>query len=94
MINAGMMSSKTDEHATPQAFFDDVSKEFGPFDVDVCANEDNAKCARWFGKSPAGGGLNELWTGKVWMNPPYGREIKHWVKKASESASRGGGNRG
>jgi len=26
---------------------------------------------------------------RCWMNPPYGREIKHWVKKASEEAQRG-----
>jgi DNA N-6-adenine-methyltransferase (Dam) len=22
------------------------------------------------------------WTGTVWCNPPYGKEIAHWVRKA------------
>ena len=32
-------------------------------------------------------GLKQDWTKNKsnWMNPPYGREIKHWLKKAAES---------
>lgn len=29
------------------------------------------------------------WKGHCWMNPPYGRTIKHWVKKAYESSLKG-----
>ena len=88
-INAGMMTSTTSEWATPQYLFDELNAEFGPFDLDPCATEENHKCARWFGDSPAGGGLNELWTGKVFMNPPYGRGIGRWMKKAMDSAATG-----
>jgi site-specific DNA-methyltransferase (adenine-specific) len=28
--------------------------------------------------------LTANWYGRVWCNPPYGRVIKDWVKKASE----------
>lgn len=28
-----------------------------------------------------------MWWGKVWMNPPYGRTIGQWMKKAYESAT-------
>ena len=31
-------------------------------------------------------GLSKEWKGKVWMNPPYGREIIKWMKKAYESS--------
>jgi len=24
--------------------------------------------------------------GNLWLNPPYGRDLKHWVKKAYESS--------
>lgn len=87
MINPGMISSNTDDWATPQAFFDRVSAEFGPFAVDVCASVENAKAPKFFSREQDG--LKQEWAGTVWMNPPYGREIKHWVKKAYESA-RGG----
>ena len=33
--------------------------------------------------------LKQEWFGVCWMNPPYGRDIKHWVKKAYESSLTG-----
>ncbi len=45
MINAGMMSSKTPEWATPSDFFLKCAEEFGPFDLDPCATPQNAKAA-------------------------------------------------
>lgn len=80
-------SSATDEWATPAAFFDKVAAEFGPFDVDACATPENAKCPRYFTK--ADDGLAQEWHGRVWMNPPYGREIGAWMRKAYESAQAG-----
>ena len=58
------------------------------FDLDVCATPDNAKCARYYTKEQDG--LVQPWTGRCWMNPPYGRTIGKWVQKAYESV-RGGG---
>jgi len=34
-------------------------------------------------------GLEQDWTGVCWCNPPYGREIEKWVKKAYISAIEG-----
>ena len=34
-------------------------------------------------------GLSRDWTGKVFMNPPYGREIGKWVKKAWTESLKG-----
>jgi phage N-6-adenine-methyltransferase len=86
-VNAGMMSSNTDLWETPQAFFAQQSVLYGPFDIDVCANENNAKCAVYFDKEMDG--LKQTWKGKCWMNPPYGRGIGLWMKKAYESAGNG-----
>lgn len=76
-------SSKTDQWATPQDFFDKLNDEFC-FTLDVCADNENRKCFRYFTKESDG--LSKSWDKEtVWMNPPYGREIGKWVKKASEA---------
>lgn len=79
-------SSKTEEWATPQAFFDELDKEFY-FTLDPCATKENAKAPTYYTKED--NGLSKNWDFQnVFMNPPYGREIGKWVKKASEA--RGG----
>jgi len=84
-----MFSSKTDEWETPQDLFDELNKEF-QFDLDVCANQQNTKCANWYGKSIDGLTQNwHVWNKPCWMNPPYGREIGKWVKKAYEESQKG-----
>lgn len=80
-------TSKTCEWATPDSLFQQVADEFGPFDLDACATAENAKAARYFTKSD--NGLLKDWTGTVWMNPPYGREIGKWVRKAFDAAKAG-----
>lgn len=78
-----MFSSKTDLWATPQVFFDELNREFA-FNLDACATPENAKCSKYF--TPEIDGLSQDWGGyTVWCNPPYGREIGKWVKKAAES---------
>ena len=81
-LNSAMFSSSSDEWETPQDFFDKLNRMF-QFTLDVCATSSNAKCARYFTKSEDG--LSQLWEGICWMNPPYGREIGLWIKKAHES---------
>lgn len=79
-------SSETDLWSTPQDFFDRLDAEFN-FELDVCATHTNAKCKRYFTETE--NGLLQKWTGVVWMNPPYGREIDEWIQKAYESAQEG-----
>ena len=87
MINSGMMTSKTDLWSTPQDFFDKLDAEFH-FTCDVCALPENAKCARYY--TPTDDGLAQRWSGVCWMNPPYGRAIGAWMKKAYTSSVTGG----
>lgn len=86
-INAGMFTSKTPEWATPRAFFDALNAEFH-FDLDPCATPENAKCPRFFTANDDG--LARHWTGRVFMNPPYGRGIGQWVAKAFQAVAGGG----
>lgn len=81
-----MFSSETDLWATPQDFFNKCNEEFN-FTLDVCATEENAKCDKYFTKQIDG--LSQKWEGVCWMNPPYWREIKAWMKKAYESSLEG-----
>lgn len=56
-----MYTSKSDEWATPQAFFDEVNKEFD-FTLDVCSTEENHKCDKFF--TLKDNGLEKNWGGK------------------------------
>ena len=79
-------SSATHLWATPQDTFDALDAEFG-FKTDVCALSENAKCGHFY--SPEQDGLTQDWRGACWMNPPYGREIGKWMRKAYESSLSG-----
>jgi site-specific DNA-methyltransferase (adenine-specific) len=79
-------SSRTEEWATPQNLFDQLDKEF-KFTLDPCASKDNYKCKKYF--TIRDDGLNQDWGGVVFMNPPYGRQIKLWVKKAYQESLKG-----
>ncbi len=67
---------------TPLEIFAPLDAEFN-FTLDVCALSENAKCREWYG--PGDNGLQMAWTGRCWMNPPYGPTIGLWIKKACES---------
>ena len=75
--------SKRSDWATPQDLFDKLNKQFN-FDIDVCADASNAKCKKYY--SIEDDALSQTWKGYCFMNPPYGREISKWVKKAYESS--------
>lgn len=79
-------SSETDLWSTPQDFYDLMHAEFG-FQTDVCATADNAKCAHYFTQDDDG--LAQTWERTCWMNPPYGRAIGDWMRKAYESSQQG-----
>lgn len=82
-----MTSSERMDWPTPPAFFQQLDREFR-FALDPCASSANAKCPRYF--TPADDGLAQPWApGPVFMNPPYGRAIRHWVRKAAAEARRG-----
>ena len=81
-----MFSSKTDNWATPQKYFDELNMEFG-FNLDPCADDENHKCEKYF--TIKENGLIQNWGGyRVFCNPPYGREICKWVEKAYQESKK------
>ena len=72
---------------TPDGLFRRLDDEFG-FTLDAAASPVNAKCARYFTRDDDG--LGRDWgTDVVWCNPPFGRGLREWARKAWE-ASRSG----
>lgn len=82
-INSGMFTSDADDWTTPDDFYAVLDREFS-FTLDPCAYPHTAKCARFFTKEDDG--LRQEWRGSVFVNPPYGRVIGAWVRKAYEAA--------
>tara|TARA_R100001510_G_C7639416_1_gene197125 strand:+ start:608 stop:1090 length:483 start_codon:yes stop_codon:yes gene_type:complete len=80
-VQKTMFSSNSNEWSTPQNFYDKLNNSFGPFTLDPCSDGQNNKTDNYFTQEQDG--LSQDWSGnKVFMNPPYGRSIKDWLRKA------------
>ena len=75
-MNRVVFSSVSVEWRTPRALYQALEAEVGGFDLDPC---------------PFGGtdGLDIPWTGKVFVNPPYGRKVTQWIEKGYQSGLAG-----
>ncbi|MCJ7740891.1 phage N-6-adenine-methyltransferase [Candidatus Microgenomates bacterium] len=79
-LQKGMVSSKSNEWATPQWIFDELNSEFD-FTLDPCATKGNAKCRLFY--TIDDNGLKQKWQNqRVFMNPPYGGNTLAWMQKA------------
>ena len=75
------------EWETPQKLFDSLNNEFH-FTLDPCATHWNAKCRKYY--TIEEDGLQQDWCGEtVFCNPPYGRSMPLWIRKAAMSAGSG-----
>lgn len=92
-MNKALLSSKKMDYCTPQDFFDKLDGEF-VFALDAAATKKSTKCIRYF--TPEDDGLKQPWDVPpgyaVFCNPPYGRQIGEWVKKAYDESVRTGGD--
>jgi phage N-6-adenine-methyltransferase len=85
--NNGRYNGNGREWETPPEVFGPLDAEFS-FTLDPCAAAENAKCARYF--TELDNGLAQSWAGeRVFMNPPYGREVYAWTAKAAREAADG-----
>ena len=75
--------NNTVEWYTPPYIFEALGLEF---DVDVCSP--GAEVVPWvparrcFTKHDDG--LSQRWSGRVWCNPPYGRETARWLPRMAD----------
>lgn len=74
-----MFSSKSPEWRTPDPFYNKLDNLYH-FTLDPASDGVNNKCEKFFTKE--GDGLAQSWEGEVvFVNPPYGRVLKEWVRK-------------
>ena len=79
-----MFSSEKDDWETPQDLFDKLDDEFH-FTLDAASSDLNAKFEKHY--TVEDDGLSQSWAGNnVFLNPPYGRNMKDWMRKAYEES--------
>lgn len=68
---------KNDEWLTPP----EIIRALGEFDLDPCS----PICRPWdtakFHYNIHDDGLKQYWSGRVWLNPPFGREAVKWLRR-------------
>jgi hypothetical protein len=80
-LRPALMSSEGVEWYTPPHIRDAVVQALGGrVDLDPCADPERTfPAAEHFTKDE--NGLARTWVGRIYMNPPYGREIVSWTTK-------------
>lgn len=68
---------KNDEWLTPP----EILRALGDFDLDPCAPRVRPWATATVHYDVDCDGLNAPWRGRVWMNPPFGREAVKWLRK-------------
>jgi hypothetical protein len=86
-MGGALRSGTSVEWWTPPHIFEALDLDF---DLDPCAPPEPA--APWipararFTAAFAESGLDLPWAGRIWLNPPYGREAGDWVAKLARHA--------
>ena len=68
---------RSDEWLTPP----EILGVLGVFDLDPCSPIDRPWSTAEKHYTVADGGLDLPWSGRVWCNPPFGREAVKWMRK-------------
>ena len=88
-MNKIHFSSKSDDWKTPVGLFNKLNTKYS-FELDAAASEDNAKCLNFYTEQD--NALLKDWSKdakSIFLNPPYGRQIHAFVKKAYEESLKG-----
>lgn len=71
---------KNDEWLTPPS----ILHALGAFDLDPCAPINRPWETAGHHFTALDDGLSKPWSGRVWLNPPYGLEASKWLKRLSD----------
>ena len=86
MVSETLFTSESTEWETPDDLFNELNREFN-FTLDPAATPENAKCKQYYTKELDG--LKQPWPGRVFCNPPYGKDVGKWTAKAKVEAKKG-----
>ena len=79
------LTSNKDDWETPSLLFRKLNEKYS-FDLDAAASDENHKVDNYFTENDDA--LKQRWGGNVFVNPPYGRNIRAWVEKAYQESVR------
>ena len=81
-----------DTWGTPQNIFNFAEKRWGSFQLDASANLFNAKVTNFISENQ--NALATDWNAKnTWLNPPYGRQMPLFIKRALNQVREGNTDR-
>lgn len=87
-----MYSSGKQEWYTPPVIIEAVRALFGgEIDLDPCSNAKggSANVPARMHYTVKDNGLLQPWSGRIYLNPPYGRGIRPWIERVREEYERG-----
>ena len=73
-------NGQTVEWLTPP----EIVRSLGRFNLDPCAHPKQFYRTAAHMVSPPADGLAMEWSGRVWLNPPYGSQLKTWIARLAE----------
>lgn len=83
-------SSASPEWYTPRHVVERVIAALGAIDLDPCSNSKTTpNVPAKHHLTVEDDGLSLPWFGRIYMNPPYGDAIRHWVEKLSSEYEQG-----
>lgn len=74
------------EWYTPKRYIEMARDVLGNIDLDPASNDvaqQWIKASQYF--NAAEDGLKQSWHGRIWCNPPYGRQVHKWLEKGLDS---------
>jgi hypothetical protein len=71
---------KSDVWLTPR----EILAPLGKFDFDPCSIHDHPWPVAVHYNTKDSDGLKATWFGRVWLNPPFGREVGKWLLKLAD----------
>lgn len=82
LANAQSGAYSRETWLTPPA----ILRALGPFDLDPCACPEPRPwpTAAAHYAQPDADGLASPWFGRVWLNPPYGRQVGRWLARLAD----------
>lgn len=85
-------SSAHEAWETPHWLLERLHGVFGRFDLDPCSSTRDRRIARVKASTyfiHEDDGLSLPWMGTVFVNPPYGRQLRHWISKSRSEVESG-----